>query len=75
MCLDALLPWAGRQGIKTRVEKREENEEKEEGFDPLTPCREAASGEDRRAVELYIAGVRGWEPNLRRLLDTSADGE
>jgi hypothetical protein len=32
------------------------------------------SGEDRTAIELFIAGVLGWEADLRRFLDTSADG-
>jgi hypothetical protein len=27
------------------------------------------SGEDRTAIELFIAGVRGWEGHLRRQLE------
>jgi hypothetical protein len=27
------------------------------------------SGEDRTAIELFIAGVRGWEGDIRRRLD------
>jgi hypothetical protein len=26
-------------------------------------------GEDRTAIELFIAGVRGWEADIRRRLD------
>jgi hypothetical protein len=33
------------------------------------------SGEDRTAIELFIAGVRDWEAGLRRFLDSSADGK
>jgi hypothetical protein len=32
------------------------------------------SGEDRTAIELFVAGVREWETGLRRFLDTSGDG-
>jgi hypothetical protein len=33
------------------------------------------SGEDRTAIELFIAGVIGSEVELRHFLDTSADGK
>jgi hypothetical protein len=33
------------------------------------------SGEDRTPFELFIGGVMGSEEELRRLLDTSADGK
>jgi hypothetical protein len=32
-----------------------------------------SSGEDRTAIELFLAGVRGWDGGLRRFLDASAD--
>ena len=32
-----------------------------------------SSGEDRTAIELFIAGVKGREAGLRRVLATSAD--
>jgi hypothetical protein len=32
------------------------------------------SGEDRTAIELFNAGVRGWRGDLRRFTDTLADG-
>jgi hypothetical protein len=28
-----------------------------------------SSGEDRTAIELFIAGVRGWEAELRQFVD------
>ncbi len=31
------------------------------------------SGEDGTAIELFIAGVQGWDTGLRRVLATSAD--
>jgi hypothetical protein len=34
-----------------------------------------SSGEDRTPFELFIGGVMGSEEELRRLLDTSADGK
>jgi hypothetical protein len=30
------------------------------------------SGEDRTAIELFIAGVRGWKSELQRFLNDSA---
>jgi hypothetical protein len=33
------------------------------------------SGEERTAIELFVAGVRGWDTELRQLLDPSADGK
>lgn len=34
-----------------------------------------SSGEDRTAIELVVAGVRGWDNELRRFFDASADGK
>jgi len=34
-----------------------------------------ASGEDRTAIELFVAEVRGWDNGLRRFLDASAGEE
>jgi hypothetical protein len=33
------------------------------------------SGEARTAIELFIAGIQGWEAGLLRILDDSADGK
>ena len=33
------------------------------------------SGEDRTAIELFIAGVVDWDTELRQFLDTSTDGK
>jgi hypothetical protein len=33
------------------------------------------SGEDRMAIELFIAELRGWDTEVRRFLDASADGK
>ena len=30
---------------------------------------------DKTAIELFVAGVRGWEAGLRRFLAPSADGK
>jgi hypothetical protein len=39
-------------------------------FDVLVEGRfRKESGEDRTPIELFIAGVRGWEGHLRRQLD------
>jgi hypothetical protein len=34
-----------------------------------------ASGEDRTPFELFIAGARGWEAGMRRILDALANGK
>jgi hypothetical protein len=33
------------------------------------------SGEDRAAIELFIAGVRAWEIDGRQFVNTLADGK
>ena len=39
-------------------------------FDVLVErCRLKESGEDRTAIELFIAGVRGWEADVLRRSD------
>ena len=30
---------------------------------------------DKTAIELFVAGVRGWEAGLQRFLGSSADGK
>ena len=60
-----------RRSVGTRDESLKTARFQVENPPPLQAVgfQETSSGEDRTPFELFIAGVRGWEADLRRRLD------
>jgi len=46
---------------------------KPQGQQKLQTLTVESSGEDRTPIELFIAGVRGWDAGLQSFLDASTD--